>query len=104
MIIDSTATDIVYNDEISGIGASFLGQTIKKFKKTNEPKKQFDVAEEISPKVWRDYWSAGQGVGGSSEIIPTRVLCERFIKDYAIGVARVSIGVGRRAVTANVCP
>jgi len=103
MIVDSTATDIVYTDEISGIGASFLGQTIKKFEKTNEPKKQFDVAEEISPKVWRDYWSAGQGVGGSSEIIPTRVLCERFIEDYAIGMARVSIGVGRRAATADVC-
>lgn len=104
MVIDSTAADIVYTDEISGIGASFLGQTIKKFTKTNQPKKKFDVAEEISPKLWRDYWSAGQGVGGSSEIIPARTLCERFIEDYAVGLTRVAVGAGHRAAAANVRP
>lgn len=103
MIVDSTAADIVYTDEISGIGASFLGQTLKKFKKANEPKKEFDVAEEISPKLWRDYWSAGQGVGGSTEISPARVLCERFIEDYAIGLIRAEAGAGRRA-TVGVAP
>jgi nitronate monooxygenase len=93
MILDSKLTDIVYTAEISGIGASFLGQTLKKFKKIQGAHAGFDVAREISPKLWRDYWSAGQGVGGSSDIVPVRVLCERLRADYLIGAERAAKGI-----------
>jgi nitronate monooxygenase len=89
MIISSSIEDIVFTDEISGMGASFLKQTIMKFRRPESGPVQFNVAEEISPKVWKDYWSAGQGVGMISEIVSTRALCEQLMAEFASGVARV---------------
>ena len=58
---------------------------------------QFNVAEEISPKVWKDYWSAGQGVGAVTEILSVRALCEQLMAEYQTGVARlVGTQVGAR--------
>lgn len=90
MIIDSTVDDIVFTDEISGIGANFLKQTIRKFKQPETGPVQFNVATELTPKVWRDYWSAGQGVGTISEITPVQTLCERLVEEYADGLNRVA--------------
>ena len=101
MVLDSNLTDIIYTDEISGIGASFLGQTLKKYKKSGDGPVTFDVAQDISPKVWRDYWSAGQGVGGSTEITTTRTLCKRLAEDYARGLDRATKGVRLRSIFAG---
>jgi nitronate monooxygenase len=89
MIVSSSIEDIIFTDEISGIGASFLKQTILKFKRRQNDAIQFDVTEEISPKVWKDYWSAGQGVGAITEIVSVRTLCEQLMAEYQSGVARV---------------
>jgi nitronate monooxygenase len=89
MIISSSIEDIVFTDAISGMGASFLKQTITKFRRPADGPVQFNVAEEISPKVWKDYWSAGQGVGTIGEIVPTRALCEQLLAEYTTGVARL---------------
>ena len=89
MIIASTVDDIVFTDEISGIGASFLKQTIAKFRRPESGPIKFNVAEEISPRVWRDYWSAGQGVGAISKIVPARKICEQLAVEYLDGLKRV---------------
>lgn len=94
MILSSSIEDIVFTDEISGMGASFLKQTITKFRRPQKRAVQFNVAEEISPKVWKDYWSAGQGVGGITEIVSVRALCEQLKAEYQSGVARL---VGNQA-------
>jgi nitronate monooxygenase len=97
MIISSSIEDIVFTDEISGISASFLKQTIMKFRRPQGGAVQFNVAEEISPKVWKDYWSAGQGVGAVTEILSVRALCEQLMAEYQSGVARlVGTQVGAR--------
>jgi nitronate monooxygenase len=38
-------------------------------------------------KVWRDVWSAGQGVGGISDIPKAAELCRRLIADYREAVS-----------------
>jgi nitronate monooxygenase len=89
MIVDSNITDIVYTDEVSGMGASFLGQTLRKFKASEPSDRNLDVMKEITPKIWRDYWSAGQGVGGSTEILTVRALAERLEREYAASLQRI---------------
>ena len=89
MIVSSCIEDIIFTDEISGMGASFLKQTIEKFRRPESDRVQFNVAEEISPKVWKDYWSAGQGVGAITEIVSVRALCEQLKAEYQSGVARL---------------
>jgi len=89
MIVSSCIEDIVFTDEISGMGASFLKQTIDKFRRPESGPVQFNVAEEISPKVWKDYWSAGQGVGAITEIMSVRALCGQLMAEYQSGVARL---------------
>jgi len=98
MIIASTVDDIVFTDEISGIGASFLKQTIAKFTRPESGAIRFDVAEEISPRVWRDYWSAGQGVGTISKIVPARKICEQLAAEYLDGLKRATCCGGASAV------
>src|SRR5690606_14606153 len=56
MVLESTIADIVYTDEVSGIGASFLRKTLENFKPTGKSGRGMDVAEEITPRLWRDYW------------------------------------------------
>ena len=98
MIIASTVDDIVFTDEISGIGASFLKQTIAKFRRPESGPIKFNVAEEISPRVWRDYWSAGQGVGTISKIVPARKICEQLADEYLDGLKRATSCGGASAV------
>lgn len=91
MVLESTIADIVYTDEVSGIGASFLRQTLENFKPTGKSGRGMDVAQEITPRLWRDYWSAGQGVGGSNEIRSVRGLCERLEREYYAALDQVKV-------------
>ena len=89
MIVSSCIEDIVFTDETSGMGASFLKQTIEKFRRPQTGPVQFNVAEEINPNVWRDYWSAGQGVGAITEIVSVRTLCQQLKAEYQSGAVRL---------------
>jgi nitronate monooxygenase len=90
MILESTINDIVYTDKISGIGASFLAQTLSRASKSRGTHGVFDVAREISPKLWRDFWSAGQGVGGINSITSVAELCDRLAREYGRAVDRLT--------------
>jgi nitronate monooxygenase len=68
------------------MGASFLKQTIEKFRRPQTGPVQFNVAEEISPKVWEDYWSAGQGVGAITEVVSGRPRAPLVFSAASVGV------------------
>jgi Transposase IS66 family len=57
---------------------SFLKQTIEKSHRPKTHPAHLNVAEEITPKIWKDYWSAGQGGGAITEIVSVRALCEQL--------------------------
>lgn len=79
MIVDSSAADIAYTSEISGIPANFLKPSLSAAglnPNTGKPldtemdtaKKELNLGEELTaPKegasAWKSIWSAGQGVG-----------------------------------------
>jgi nitronate monooxygenase len=41
-------------------------------------------------KVWKDIWSAGQGVGGIHDILSTAELCARLTSEYRAAIAKAT--------------
>ena len=75
--------------------SSDLAQTLNRpYEKPNDHG-GFNVAREISPKLWKDIWTAGQGVGGVNDIIPVAELCARLQREWSDGVRRLSAATGR---------
>src|SRR5690349_10907776 len=75
-------------------GASFLAQTLNRPYDNPKDHSSFNVAREISPKLWKDIWTAGQGVGGVNDIIPVAELCARLQREWRDGIRRLSAAVG----------
>ncbi|MEW6123098.1 MAG: nitronate monooxygenase family protein [Pseudomonadota bacterium] len=88
MIVDAEAKDILYTPAISGVNANFLVPSILRngLDPQNLPAHAtLDMASEA--KVWRDVWSAGQGVGSIHDILPAAELCARLIAEYRAACA-----------------
>ncbi len=85
MIVASHAADIVYTPAISGVAGNFLRASIAAVGRdpdnlTIDHNSALHLEGEA--KVWKDIWSAGQGVGGIDDIIPAAELCERLSQEY----------------------
>ncbi|SMH30158.1 NAD(P)H-dependent flavin oxidoreductase [Azospirillum agricola] len=94
MILESTAKDILYTAAISGVNANFLTPSIVRAgldpdNLTGHAK--LDMGSEA--KVWKDVWSAGQGVGSINDILPAAQLCERLIREYRETRAALASGL-----------
>jgi len=86
MLLDSTAADIMYTPEVSGVPASFLRPSIVKAGLNPETMKhegKMDLGTELSGgKAWKDIWSAGQGTGAIRDLPPAAELCGRLAREY----------------------
>lgn len=74
MVVESGPEDIVYTDQVSGIHANFLKQTLP----------GESTGGERSPegaKRWRDIWSAGQGVALIHDVKPLGALVEDIMRE-----------------------
>ncbi len=95
MIVASAAKDIVYTSAISGVHGSFLRASI--IAAGADPDNlqssvKMDMSSEGEAKVWRDVWSAGQGVGDIHDIPPAAELCQRLIAEYREAIAGLISG------------
>ncbi len=79
MVVDASPEDIVYTDQVSGIHANFLKDTIPE---EHEASRGPDAA-----KRWRDIWSAGHGVAQIEQVQPIGEIVEQIIKEYHDAVA-----------------
>lgn len=79
MVVDATHRDVVYTDQVSGIHANFLKQTIPD---ATAPHRGPDAA-----KRWKDIWSAGQGVSLIDEVKPIGAIVEDIVREYHDAVA-----------------
>jgi len=95
MIVEASATDIIYTDRISGIHASFLRQSLLRAGIDPERLEEMpkgDIAEELERedvKAWRDIWSAGQGVAAIDDIPAVAELVDRLEREYRAGLAKL---------------
>ena len=80
MVTDSTHDDVVYTDQVSGIHANFLKQTIPE---GTESSRGPDAARR-----WKDIWSAGQGVTLIENCKPIETIVEDIAREYHDAIAR----------------
>lgn len=83
MLIEASAADIVYTPAISGVNANFLRQSIKAAGLDPDNLAlhgKLDLQEEA--KAWKNFWSAGHGVGAIGDSPATAALCARLIGEY----------------------
>jgi nitronate monooxygenase len=93
MIVECDATGIVYTPAISGVNANFMRASIAAAGRdpdnlTVDANSALHLEGEA--KVWKDIWSAGQGVGGIHDILSTADLCTRLAADYRAAIAKLA--------------
>jgi nitronate monooxygenase len=88
MILDASASDIVYTPYFSGVHANYLRPSVSRngLDPDNLPvadasKMNFD-SRHSKPKAWKEIWGAGQGVGSINDNLPTAELVARLREEY----------------------
>jgi nitronate monooxygenase len=94
MIVNGSASDIVYTPKISGVNANFMRQSIVDAgidPNDFTPKAELDFGAELdiddkpnanNKKAWRDIWSAGQGIGSIDEVLSASALIDKLVAEY----------------------
>jgi len=90
LLLQAHAADIVHTAAVSGVPASFLRQSLQKagFDEARlTGKGELNYGEKLKPvndeaKAWKTVWSAGQGVGGISDLPSTQALIARLDDEY----------------------
>ena len=97
-ILRAAAADIVYTDLFSGVHGNYLKHSVVAagFDPLNLPKSDparmnFGTAGGAEKKVWRDIWSAGQGVGQIDAIAPVAQVVAKLEAEYTAARRRLQI-------------
>lgn len=83
MIVATSAADIVYTPNISGVNANFMRPSMVAvgLDPDNLPShSELDMQNEA--KAWKTVWSAGQGVGSIRDVPSAAELCDRLVDEY----------------------
>ena len=94
MIIDSSASDIVYTAAVSGVSANFLRPSLEAMGITEDlwgKSKKIDFGSELDAakaeaKAWKTIWSAGQGVTSIYDVVSVQVLVERMKEEFITSI------------------
>ncbi len=91
MLLECNAKDIEYTAEISGVPGNFLRPSIEAAgRDTSGAQHSISDLANADHKAWKDIWSAGQGVGGISDVLPAADLCARLAREYRAALASAS--------------
>lgn len=88
LIVDSTASDIVYSDLFTGVHGNYLRGSITAAGLDPDRLHQEDRATmswtggTSKAKAWRDVWGAGQGVGVIDAVLPAAQVVDRLAQEY----------------------
>ncbi|MEC7651716.1 MAG: nitronate monooxygenase family protein [Pseudomonadota bacterium] len=92
MIVESSLSDIVETDRVSGVNASFLAPSLADagLHEGNGVTAELEIASELADaldeqgekRAWRDIWSAGQGVGSIKDLPGVDELVSRLEAEY----------------------
>jgi nitronate monooxygenase len=97
-ILKAAAADIVYTDLFSGVHGNYLKHSViaagfdpKNLPRSDPNRMNFGSGSGAEKKVWRDIWSAGQGVGQIDRIEPVREVVAKLAAEYAAARRRLQI-------------
>ena len=102
MILESHAKDVIYTDMFTGIPGNYLRNSVINagFDPINKPftnkiklaclfmmekfskKLNFAKFDKKGAKIWKDIWSAGQGVGSIDSVDSVKSIVEKLEKEY----------------------
>lgn len=96
MIVDSSASDVVYSNLFTGVHGNYLRGSIEKagldpnaLPQADKSVMSFGSGGSSKSKAWRDIWGAGQGVGGIGEVTSTAEVVAELKRDYQAARARL---------------
>ncbi|MHA4852660.1 NAD(P)H-dependent flavin oxidoreductase [Rhodococcus sp. MSC1_016] len=96
MIVDSTASDIVYSNLFTGVHGNYLRGSIEAagydpatLPVSDAGAMDFGTNEKSESKAWRDIWGAGQGIGAVDAVVPAAEVVERLTREYADAKSRL---------------
>ncbi|WP_431957882.1 NAD(P)H-dependent flavin oxidoreductase [Nocardia lijiangensis] len=110
MLVDSTATDIVYSNLFTGVHGNYLRGSIvaagldpDDLPESDPSAMNFGTGGNTEAKAWRDIWGSGQGVGAVKEVTSVAEVVARLRAEYddALG-AGVWDGRSTRRIAATV--
>ena len=97
-VVKATAADIVYTDLFSGVHGNYLKHSVVNagydplnLPRSDPSKMNFGSGGGAEKKVWRDIWSAGQGVGRIDSVIPTAQVVANLSAEYASARRRLQM-------------
>ena len=109
MIVDSSASDIVYSNLFTGIHGNYLRGSIEAagldpddLAESDPSAMDFGTSEGSDSKAWRDIWGAGQGVGAVTSRGTSRELVDRLRTEYELAAGALSATTAAATVTSVV--
>ena len=97
-ILRAAAADIVYTDLFSGVHGNYLKHSVvaagfdpRNLPKSDPNKMNFGTEGGAEKKVWRDIWSAGQGVGQIDAVMPVAQVVDNLAREYLAARQRLQI-------------
>ncbi len=100
-ITEASASDVVYTNLFSGVHGNYLRQSIEQsgldpdnLPEGNKSTMAFDKATATGsskPKVWKDIWGAGQGVGAIDSIPAVADLVDKLESEFNAAKARLQL-------------
>jgi len=97
-ILKAHAADIVYTDLFSGVNGNYLKHSViaagfdpLNLPKSDPKKMNFGSGSGVEKKVWRDIWSAGQGVGQIDAVLPVADVVAKLSAEYTAARRRLAL-------------
>lgn len=97
-ILRSKAADIVYTDLFSGVHGNYLRHSVVaagfdplNLPRSDRSKMNFGSGSGAEKKLWRDIWSAGQGVGQIDKVQSVAEVVAELAEEYAAARRRLQI-------------
>ena len=89
MIVDSTASDIIYSNLFTGVHGTYLRGSIiaagldpDALPGSDSAAMNFAGGSAKDAKAWRDVWGAGHGIGKVDAVRPAAAVIDRLIEEY----------------------
>ena len=97
MIVESTASDIVYSNLFTGVHGNYLKGSIinsgldpDALPESDPSTMSFGSGGSSKAKAWKDIWGAGQGVGAVKAVVPAAELIRRLQDEYQAARERLA--------------
>ena len=105
MLIDSDVSDLIYTDRLSGVHANFLKPSLDRYgiDVSKLPPKSPDMSSltDTTAKLWKDLWSAGQGIATIHDSPTVAELVARIAAEYDVACQLGRSSAVRQRMTAN---